>query len=272
MAKLGIYYSLFVFLVQFPFVIWYAQGKFPIHPIVILLPLVGLLNTCIEKRGAEGLGLWLVKADRGLFLALIFGALTITGGAIALRVAGSVLRAPDFTSPMIWALFKSFIVSVFILALWEELLNRGYIQTRLQAAWGFMGVIVSSFLFASMHIPSTLLDYDNDLLRASLRFAATGLAGLALGYVYWRTGSVLTSIAIHGFNNFSATALLPLIGGVTTEQLLYRQPVFWLAWLFIQVGLVMIICHFLYKQVDDRPDRRTPRDKTKEQSLAGNYY
>jgi len=36
--------AIFVYLVQIPLVIWYASGMIPIHPIIIMLPLIGLLN------------------------------------------------------------------------------------------------------------------------------------------------------------------------------------------------------------------------------------
>jgi len=43
----------FVYFMQIPFVIWYAQGKVPIHPVVLMLPLIGLRNFKVEtgKRG-----------------------------------------------------------------------------------------------------------------------------------------------------------------------------------------------------------------------------
>jgi hypothetical protein len=63
-----------------------------------------------------------------------------------------------------------------------------------------------------MNIPSTLLDYDNDDLRALLRFLETVLlTSFVLGSIYWRKRSVKTTIAIHGLNNI-ALSLLFLFG------------------------------------------------------------
>ena len=126
------------------------------------------------------------------------------GLIIAMRVEGlssSAAQLPP-VSKVARLLLISFLIRVFIIALWEEFANRGYIQNRLQAAWGFPGMIVASLLFATLHIPSSLIEYNNDLLKALFRFMEVGLAGFVLGYVYWKTRSVLICIAIHGLNNF----------------------------------------------------------------------
>ncbi|MGD8750345.1 MAG: CPBP family intramembrane metalloprotease [Anaerolineales bacterium] len=256
--KRGISWAWFVFFVQVPFVVWYAQGVVPIHPIVVMLPLVGLLNFKVEKRAQEGLGVRLVGPGRSLLLALIYAALSVTGWLMGLRLEGTTLGAPALTAEMTWTLVESFLVGVFIIALWEEVINRGYIQTRLQAAWGFWGVIVTSLLFAAVHVPSALLDYNNDVIKASLRFVQTGLVGFALGYVYWRSGSVFTTIAIHGLNNF-VTGALAVLSGVSSKVLFFSQIPFQFLWLVGQVGLTLLLSHVMFKRVFKEVDTPVPK-------------
>jgi membrane protease YdiL (CAAX protease family) len=257
-VKRGSSWAWFVFFVQTPFVVWYAQGVVPIHPIVFMLPLVGLLNFKVEKRGQIGLGVRLVGPGRSLLLALTYTSLSVTGWLIRLRLEGLTLKAPALTAEMIWTLVESLLVGVFIIALWEEVINRGYIQTRLQAAWGFWGVIVTSLLFAVMHVPSALLDYDNDVIKASLRFVQTGLVGFALGYVYWRSRSILTTIAIHGLNNF-VTGALPVLSGVSYRELFFNQTPFQILWLVGQVGLTLLLSHVMFKRVFKEGDSPVPK-------------
>jgi membrane protease YdiL (CAAX protease family) len=138
-------------------------------------------------------------------------------------------------------------VSVFIIALWEEVVNRGYIQTRLQTSWGCWGVIVTTLLFASMHIPSALLDYGNPYPRVILRFLEAGLTGFVLSYLYWYTGSVVTTIAVHGMNNFAAS-LLFVFTGVTHQQLFFNQTSFQLPWLVAQAGMVLLLSRIFRKK------------------------
>ena len=243
----GVSWAWFVFFSQIPFVFWYSQDKPALHPIVVMLPLVGVLNFYVEKRHQEGLGLHLVQPGHSLLFALVYAGLSILGRVIASKLAGVQLQFQAVTGELLWKLFLSFLEVFFIIALWEEIINRGYIQTRLQEAWGFWGVIVTTLLFAVMHVPSALLDNENGIERGVIRFLETGLAGFAFGYVYWRTRSVLTVIAIHGFNNFATTGIYPVLAGISSQQVTWFQSIFQLVWLVGQVGLVLLLSRYFFK-------------------------
>ena len=245
--KQGMLWSLVVYLVQIPIVIGYEKGWVPIHPIAVMLPLVGLLNSKVEGRGREGLGLVVVQPARSLLLALLFALLLFGGCLIVFWLGGVPLQWPSPTVETVWALTKEFAVDVFIIALFEEIVNRGYIQTRLQAAWGFWGVMIATLLFASLHLPSAFLGFGYDLPTALLYFVQVGLAGFMLGYVYWWTGSVLTTIALHGLRNFAWGVSLRL-GGVTPAQMHVSQVPFQLLWLMAQVGLLLPLCQVLFER------------------------
>lgn len=236
----------FVFFTQIPFVLWYVRGGPALHPIVVMLPLVCMLNFMVERRGPEGLGLRLMRPGRSIVLAAGFATFSLVGWCIGLIFQGAALNPPLLTTDVIWLLLRSFLVDVFVLALWEEFLNRGYIQTRLQARWGFWGMVVTALLFASVHIPSAALDYDNDVVRILLRFAQTGLVGFVLGYIYWQSGSLITTIAVHGLNNF-VLSLIYVTGGVSPQELIFSQAPFHFAWLIVQVGLTALVCRFLFR-------------------------
>jgi membrane protease YdiL (CAAX protease family) len=82
----------------------------------------------------------------------------------------------------------------------EELMFRGYIQTRLAQRWPrLLAILVTSLLFALLHM---------DPVQST--FALT--MGLWLGEVADRTGSIWPAVVGHAFNNAAATlagALLP---------------------------------------------------------------
>lgn len=248
-VKRGNSLAWFVFFVQIPFVICYASGKVPFHPIVVMLPLVGLLNFKVEKHSKMWLGIRWAYPGRSLLLALIFVGLSLLGLLITLQLEGYPMdiSIPILTLTKVQKLIVSFLISVFIIALWEEIINRGYIQTRLQTAWGMGGVIVTSLLFASVHIPSALLDHNNDVQTAFYRFVESSLAGFSFGFVYWLTGSVLIPIAMHGLNNFLISGVFPLISNVTAQELLIRQTEFRLLWLIFQAAIVVLLSHLFYK-------------------------
>jgi membrane protease YdiL (CAAX protease family) len=238
--------TILIFLVQIPLVAWYSRGRIPIHPVIAMLPLVGLLSSKVERRGPEGLGLTVVRPLRSLLLALLYAAgLSFGGWLISLHLKGAQMHVPDLTPTPAWFILESFVVGVFIIALWEQVINRGYIQTRLQTVWGFCEIVVTVLLFAIMHIPSVLLDYDHDWWKALLRFTQSGVAGFALGYVNWRARSVLTTNAIHGLSNF-ATGLFLFWAGIAAQEMLDDQPAVQLLWLVGQAGLTMLLARAFF--------------------------
>jgi len=89
----------------------------------------------------------------------------------------------------------------------EELLFRGYIQTRLCARWGTKrGILYTSLLFGLIHF---------DLVQGTYAV----IVGLFLGYMTERYGSILPAMIAHAINN-SASGMLsghlngPLASGV----------------------------------------------------------
>lgn len=238
-----------VYLIQIPILVAYELGVVPLHPIAIVLPLVGFLNSRVDRRGADGLGLRLVP-QRGwsLLLIAVFAALGLGGKLAALRLDGVPLRALTFTAGTMRSLAVDLVVDVFIIALWEEIVSRGYIQTRLQNAWGFRGVLVATLLFASLHLPSALHD-DGSTAATLSRFGQVLLGGFLLGYAYWLTRSVWVTIALHGLRNFLALSLMVHLSGVTGAEVQATQIGFQLLWLVGEVGLMVLMGRVLFQGV-----------------------
>jgi membrane protease YdiL (CAAX protease family) len=139
-------------------------------------------------------------------------------------------------------LTKDLAIDLFIIALWEEIVSRGYIQTRLQKAWGLWGVAATTLLFATLHLPSALV--DGTLSGAASRFLQTGLSGFALSCFYWKTGSVLPTILLHGLRNFSES-LVAHLSGLAYAQVIAVQVPFQLLWSVGEVVLMVCACRFL---------------------------
>jgi membrane protease YdiL (CAAX protease family) len=104
----------------------------------------------------------------------------------------------------------------------EELMFRGYIQTRLGQRWPrLLAVGTTSLLFALLHM---------DLVQGTFALSM----GLWLGEVADRTGSIWPAAAGHAFNNGAATlasALLPNID--TWHALAVSLPVFALCLVYV---------------------------------------
>ena len=84
----------------------------------------------------------------------------------------------------------------------EELLFRGLIQLDLERIFGWKwGLVGASILFAVMHLT----------WRSLPELGFVFLASLVLGYIYWKTKSLLAPIVLHGVNNTMLVAIMPYL-------------------------------------------------------------
>jgi uncharacterized protein len=113
---------------------------------------------------------------------------------------------------------SAFVFYIFFLGLGEELLFRGYIQSRLNVAWGrpfqFFGVhwgwgiIITSVLFGLMHVLNV-----GSLVQGHWQLEWwwgfwTFFAGLVNGFVREKTGSIVAPAILHGLPQAIFTAFL----------------------------------------------------------------
>ncbi len=132
------------------------------------------------------------------FLMLGSGVAVALG--LGLYQALALVTKPDdsleiFYTKITWPIVGPFLLLISLgPGFMEELLCRGYIQRRLLARWSpWLAILVSSSLFAVLHLlPHTIL------------FAFP--AGIWLGVIAWRTGSVWPGIVCHVFVNASICA------------------------------------------------------------------
>jgi len=116
------------------------------------------------------------------------------------------------------------VISVFP-AVCEELLFRGYAQTRLVARWGTVaGITVATLMFAIAHLDPV---QTPDML----------FLGSYLGWTAWRTGSMRTSMFCHLINNATAVGLsmIPEKLGDPTEPTTHAQ-------MLIAIGIGSAVC------------------------------
>ena len=86
-----------------------------------------------------------------------------------------------------------FIAVAIIAPLGEELLFRGFLQQVLEKHWKDVtkAILVTSLFFALIHMNPYW-------------FAQIYILGVMLGFLSWKTGSVLPSLILHGLNNTMA--------------------------------------------------------------------
>jgi len=136
-------------------------------------------------------------------------------GAVALIACSSFAQKATLGNAV-----SALVFYLFFLGLGEELLFRGYIQSRLNAAWGKpfrffgvnwgWGVVITSVLFGLMHVLNV-----GGLMSAAWRPEWwwgfwTFFGGLVLGFVREKTGSIVAPTILHGLPQAIAYSFLGL--------------------------------------------------------------
>jgi hypothetical protein len=164
---------------------------------------------------ALALMLWLmnrqkeVKSGRANVLLTVLLLLVPIAVALAMGKLSLVI-----VSTVVW----QFVLSGF----GEELMYRGYIQSRLNQAFGRpmrlfgvqfgAGLVVASLLFGLLHVTGS---YDPALGLSSLAWGllvGNFLAGLFLGVIYEKTGTLLAPGIAHGLPDAVGEPLMILFG------------------------------------------------------------
>ena len=114
-----------------------------------------------------------------------------------------ILRpAPAFPAFEVRYLFRDMVYMLLFVGVGEELLFRGLIQQDLARAFGWKwGLLGASLIFAVMHLT----------WRSIPELGFVFLAGLILGFLYWKTKSLVAPIIAHGVNNVIMVSVMPYL-------------------------------------------------------------
>lgn len=113
--------------------------------------------------------------------------------------------APAFPSFEIRHLATDVLYMTLFVGLGEELLFRGIIMNDLKRLFDWrIALIAQGFIFGVMHMT----------WRSMPEMAFTTFAGILLGYVYHKSGSLIGPISLHAVNNIILVGVLPYIWSV----------------------------------------------------------
>ena len=179
---------------------------------LVFISLAGWLALRRYHLKPEALGVRLF--DRDLWwmpLAAAGGAhLAIVIYSVVLSVAGADAAVPKqedldqlFSNPAILPLTG--VALVLFAPVAEEIFFRGFIFGGLVRPFGLLGaMVVSGFIFGAFHIQSA------DSAGLLLPF---GLVGMLFAWLYYRTGSLLPSMAAHFLFNLVSFVAIAAMGG-----------------------------------------------------------
>ena len=139
----------------------------------------------------------------------LFSIIIISVGFIIIidaldRIVYALFGSPDFLSELVEQLkitsvlngILIILTTIIVAPLVEEILFRGFLQKVLEESWEDItkAILVTSLFFALVHLnPHWIVQIY--------------LLGMLLGYLSWRTNSIIPGIILHGLNNGFAVAL-----------------------------------------------------------------
>ena len=158
---------------------------------VILLPMLVALR--YSRQHASDIAI----TGKSLGRNVAFGTLVSVAFIVFFSVLSPFLagRYAGFTEATLYLLF-----SYVIIGLGEELVFRGYIQTRLVANNGsIIGITTSTALYALYNVPLGFFCYGGNVWLALVYGAWRLSSGLVYGYVFHRSQSIVPPIIVHIF-------------------------------------------------------------------------
>jgi membrane protease YdiL (CAAX protease family) len=189
-----------------------------------MLWLVRWLIIKVEKQGFQWSQLGLAPTDRskhvvfGSMLAVVLSLSTLGLGYFIgnLNYVGNGIELFG-PSPFIFTLLLTIMLS-FASGFGEEVVFRGYLQSRLTQRYGAVSaIVIVAVLFAFLHPFSNV---DN-----SLFYLATAiLVGILFGTVFARTGSLWMGIALHAVWNYLQIAIIAFRN--SADERFFGAPLF----------------------------------------------
>ena len=159
----------------------------------ILLAPVAVAAAATRQSWAS-LGLSRTCLPRLLVLGLVPSALYVPSVGLMYPVAG-LPEAVPLALGLAWSAMAGFS---------EEIVFRGYLQTRFEAAWGtWPGYAVTVVVFAFAHLPGSYVLYSGNILDATLSALGRVGLGLLLGYFYVRSRNIVPGGISHTFYNWA---------------------------------------------------------------------
>ena len=135
---------------------------------------------------------WLKYALVGIIIGIPIGA----GEYFVLHLA------PAFPTCEVRYLLRDLVYMLLFVGIGEELLFRGLVQRDLTKALGWKwGVFLASLMFAVMHLT----------WRSVPELIYVFFVGLVLGYLYYKTKSLVAPIVTHGVGNVILVAVMPYL-------------------------------------------------------------
>ncbi len=186
-----IIYSIYALGIPFFFAYLYAKRRGIVKLDSFERPKKGIYSVSIIIMG---FGLCLLSSYIANFISALFDSVGIT------------LPYEDFTPPLTTgAIALLFVKTAIVPSLIEEFAVRGFLLQAIRKYGDGFAIIISSLVFSLLHANAVQIPF-------------AFLAGLSLGYVYCKTNSIWTSVAVHFLNNALSCVELVIFAAMSPQK------------------------------------------------------
>jgi membrane protease YdiL (CAAX protease family) len=170
-------------------------------PINLLMIVLCIVLVLIRKQRLNSIGVTAKNVGRALLIGMVFGILF----SLAMNVIPSILTGGKVItlSAALYNIFYYFVV----IALSEEIVFRGYIQTRIYGLikHDILAIFITAFLFYAMHLPFQMVAYGmqinivNMITMIALHFV--------MNFLYRKYNSLAAPTIFHGLLDWGGNLL-----------------------------------------------------------------
>lgn len=167
-----------------------------------LIYLVLILVLILRKQKASTIGVTTKNLQKSSYLGLLFGGVFLLTALVFAFI--NKLNFMGFNY-----LAFGFIYYFFEIGLFEELLFRGFIQTRLVGFFknNILGIVLTGIMFALMHIPFQMsvseLSFIDFLISDSIHLMLTFFYHIIFSLLYYKFNNIAAPTIFHFFLNIS---------------------------------------------------------------------
>lgn len=182
--------------------------EFLFKPLVFVVPVIWYVVKK-EKRRLASIGLTFNNFYTSLYIGLGFGLVFALEG-----LAANVMKYGKIQIRPIGAFDENGMIGLLVLslatALTEEILNRGFIFSRLYEKIKNLPVsaVLSAFLFVGLHVPILVTALQLQGVTLVLFFITTFILGVVNALLFANTGSLVAPILVHIFWNMTVALYL----------------------------------------------------------------
>lgn len=185
--------------------------EFLVKPLIFVLP-VFVVVLVWEKKKLNDLGLSSNPKDflTDLYIGVAIGVLFALEGLLVNYLKyGKFSFTPILASRIYGGIGMFFLINL-ATSLWEEILARGYLYTRLFKLNNnqFWASVTSSFLFLLLHVPILFTRINLSGISLIVYPISILLLGITNSYIFSLRGSLTLPILIHAFWNMTVALYL----------------------------------------------------------------